>query len=1077
MLINPLSRPLDLVGDKDINYVQNEVHAIDKIADRIFVPVHGPFYRESMVIIDSVTSKKLKEGVDYIVLHLLKEVSKLSNQEVYAVIYVLKKEISSVTITYRVPGGKYTDLSELYRELIKNYANYHNPVYWSTILGLPDVYPVVPHMHAFMDLTDLEELITALDLVINAIYSQDFENWVKIYEYLDEKIKAYHDYKTDIFTELEKRANALLAKASPFEKEFWFFDRAVDPNVLYPFGQWQQRGDYLLYGQMHNEVNKMSTFDIPSGAGLTARKMALWQYMKHTTLFSYKVTANKTSVPEGGTISFTLTTTGGQGGEVIKYKLTGTMVQDGEFTLNSSGAATITLNVPMDSNTNGVRKLRLTLVDQPYVYKEVIVADVERDNWFNIGFYSDQYGLNSITTINEGGAGFVVIKSENVPDGTVVNLIYDGNIDNANMEIPLPASIQIFDNLAAIQIKPKANQTTDGDKYLRVGISVDNIVVPSVATMLYIRDTSKTALFTSYWSNTPNGIVPVINIGEGAIAYLVIETTNISTGTNIGLTWTGSATANDFSVTLPSSVPVDKSGRTVVPVNVKADNLTESVEILEANIKIGTDFLMTSSIFIDDTSRNDNIDVRFSTNSIGTNNLSTVNEGSSIYLVVKTEDIPNEGKLKLVWGGTTNADDFLTELPDFINIKNNYGYLNILIKADELSEGNETLTVAVYDQAQTTLLATQALTVLDSSTAPTYEVLFSGEDGKITSITTAKESDVVYGVIKTTQVPDGTVMFVETLIGTTPATIANGDVLIDVAKTVVIVDGIAYLPIYLRMDERKDGDKDITIRLRKGSPTSDVLATNKLLVKDTSVVPTYKLDWSSSYDKLTAITTAMAGQTIYARVATTSIAPGTALYIEYGQAGIGGINTDTDFLQAHSGDILPRVVRIDGDGNAIIPINISKTLLGDKALVLRLSLSRDSSNATYVLSSTINISKPTYALTFASNSTGTTAITSAKEGQTIYAVLRTTNIPNNTVFDVRVRIGNEAATIKNGDVTQDVAKQITVVNNIGTIPIILAKDGVNEGTEVIDFHLLYDHMSKDEEEIYFATQSINLLES
>jgi hypothetical protein len=374
-------------------------------------------------------------------------------------------------------------------------------------------------------------------------------------------------------------------------------------------------------------------------------------------------------------------------------------------------------------------------------------------------------------------------------------------------------------------------------------------------------------------------------------------------------------------------------------------------------------------------------------------------------------------------------------------------------------------------------LATQSLTIVDTSTAPTYEVLFSGTSGKVTPISEATESDVVYGVIKTTQIPDNTIMFVETMIGDQLATYANGDVLMDVAKTVVIDAGYAYYPIHLRMDERKGGDKLLTIRLRTDSPDADILTTNQIMVKDTSVIPTYTLQWSSTYDKVTTIGSALAGQTIYAHVKTTSIAPGTALYLEYGQAGIGGTNLPDDFLQAHSSDVLPRIARIDGEGLAVVPINISKTLIGNVALNLRLSLSRVVSNATHVITSVIPIIKPTYTLSFASNPSGTTTITSATEGQRIHAVLRTTNVPNNTVFDVHVRIGNEVALASNKDVTTNVATKLTVVNNIGTIPIIIANDGGGEGTEQIDFHILYDHMSKDEETIYFATQTINLLES
>ena len=190
--------------------------------------LYGPFYGKSLEVIDKVTMKKLVVGEDYKVLHILKEITKLSTKEVFAVIYITKKEISKVSISYRVPGGKYTDLSDLYRELIKNYASYRKPVYWSEILGLPKLFPVVPHKHSIMDLVEIGELTTALDLVINAIYSNDFENWLKIYEYLDEKLKALTTYKSEIFTNIELRANVLLTKASPFLKEFWFFNDTIN---------------------------------------------------------------------------------------------------------------------------------------------------------------------------------------------------------------------------------------------------------------------------------------------------------------------------------------------------------------------------------------------------------------------------------------------------------------------------------------------------------------------------------------------------------------------------------------------------------------------------------------------------------------------------------------------------------------------------------------------------------------------------------------------------------------------------------------------------------------------------------
>lgn len=1076
MLINPLSRPLDLVGDKEINLIRNEVHKVTDASDRIFVPVYGPFYYESLEIVNTVTGKKLRKGEDYKALHLLNEISTISTKEVYAVIYLTKQELSEVSIQYRVPGGKYTDLSELYIDMIKNYGGYRKPIYWSEILNLPDESPVVPHKHDIMDLINVGDLVDALDLVINAIYSQDFENWLNIYVYLETKLKELDTYKKNIIANLEVRMNSLLIAASPNPKEYWCFDGVVNPNTEYTFGTWERRGDYLLYGQMPNETNKLSSFDAPDGVGLLARKISLWQFIKTTDNVTHKLIANKTSLVEGGSVTFTLTTNGAVGGEVYRYKLTGVVESTGDLVLNSSGIATLTVNVPVDNNTNIDRSLTMTLVDRPYIYTEVKITDGVKSGVYRIGFYKDQYGLLETKTVNEGDIGYIVIQTTNVVDGTVLNLFYNGNLDTVNDVINrLPSTVIVYDNIASIEVKVKADKITDGDKYLRVGISVDNIVLPSVATLFYVRDTSKTPSANLYWANTPTSTIPLLSASEGNLVYLVLETENIPTNTNVTLTWGGSTTAHDFIESLPSSTKVT-GNRVIIPLNIKTDNLTEGLEILDVTVKIGTDISLSTSLMVEDTSRNDNIDVRFSSNSIGTNNLSTTNEGSSIYLVIKTEDIPIQGELKLRWSGTANAEDFLTELPDTITIKNNFGYINLLIKADSVTEGYELLLLSVLSNTDQ-LLATQSLTIIDSSTAPTYQISFTDTPNSNSTIISTNEGSVVYAVVKTTQVPDGTVMFVETLINGKVATYANGDVLEDVPRTVVINAGIGYVPIKIRMDERKDGDNDLIVRLRKDSSNSEIITTNKIIVKDTSVVPTYNLKWSASYDNVVDISSATAGQTIYAHIQTTSIAPGTALYLEYGNAGIGNEPSNAEFLQAHSSSILPRIVRIDGEGKAIVAIDISRTLLGNAALVLRLSVSRDSSNATYILSKTISITKPTYTLSFASNQAGSTAITSTKEGALVYAVLRTTNVPNNTVFDIKVRIGNENATVLNGDVSVNVPNTLTIVNNLGVVPINIVKDTIVEGIEQLDFHVLYDHMGKDEEEIYFATKSINVSES
>ena len=128
-----------------------------------------------------------------------------------------------------------------------------------------------------------------------------------------------------------------------------------------------------------------------------------------------------------------------------------------------------------------------------------------------------------------------------------------------------------------------------------------------------------------------------------------------------------------------------------------------------------------------DTSKGSGIDIRYSSNSIGTNSLVSVKEGDTCYLVIRTDNDSFNGLLNLVWAGSATADDFLSELPVTIDIKNGYGFIKILVNPDETTEGNETLSVRVLKPNTSELLATQSVNIIDTSTSPTYSISFVNE--------------------------------------------------------------------------------------------------------------------------------------------------------------------------------------------------------------------------------------------------------------------------------------------------------------------------------------------------------------
>jgi len=94
MLFTPLKRPLDLKGTSELNRAVDERHAINSEPDRIFVPELGPFYKDSMIIVDVLSGKTLVEKDDYRLIHMVSKATDESNKEVVTVVYITNKTIS-----------------------------------------------------------------------------------------------------------------------------------------------------------------------------------------------------------------------------------------------------------------------------------------------------------------------------------------------------------------------------------------------------------------------------------------------------------------------------------------------------------------------------------------------------------------------------------------------------------------------------------------------------------------------------------------------------------------------------------------------------------------------------------------------------------------------------------------------------------------------------------------------------------------------------------------------------------------------------------------------------------------------
>ena len=119
MPVIPLGYPLDLTATATTNFIQNEVVTFNTVQEKMFVPSKGPFYTLSMEIRHGVTNALLQPETQYKLLQPVKEAIRMSGKEVCAVVYITDNSIPSITISYRVIGGVFSDTAS---EIRNNYS-------------------------------------------------------------------------------------------------------------------------------------------------------------------------------------------------------------------------------------------------------------------------------------------------------------------------------------------------------------------------------------------------------------------------------------------------------------------------------------------------------------------------------------------------------------------------------------------------------------------------------------------------------------------------------------------------------------------------------------------------------------------------------------------------------------------------------------------------------------------------------------------------------------------------------------------------------------------------------------------
>lgn len=625
------------------------------------------------------------------------------------------------------------------------------------------------------------------------------------------------------------------------------------------------------------------------------------------------------------------------------------------------------------------------------------------------------------TAINEGESVTFTLVTVGLPSGSKLEYTLAGiDIDDlANGSLTGEFTTNAS-GIATLVVNTKRDFKTEGTEILKCYLTN----FPGVYDSVIVNDTSKTPTYRVVLGANTIGNIPLTTINEGANFYISVITTDVDAGTKLYLTYGGLATADDFVGALPTFVTIGSDGIGYVLIQVKEDFLTEGSETLLVNVGTTTDsadIKVSGSIAINDTSKTKTYNTKWSASSTGTDNISSANEGDTVYFVISTENVPQGTILNLTWSGIT-ADDLVDPIPASITIYNNLAIVPVTIRNDNKTEGAETLKITVLDGVVP--VSSASLVINDTSREPTYGIRFSTNSAGTDSIVSANEGDTIYAIIETTNVVNNTVLQINY------SGMSSADFLEPPASSATIIGNMAALRIVIKADFTTEGAEVLTLN----ALLSGVLkASRSLTVADTSVSISGSITFSKTSNVTGVITEVNEDESIvYILYNTVDIPNGTTLGISFEgleKEDLIATFPTTITLNNNQASLNFKVAKdwtTEGD-----QFFLAKLLLPNGAIIQNTLAIRDSSK-------TPVIDKLIYSTAI----DGSEPVTSIGEDSTVYLIFETTNIPNGTILPIAW-----SGTANDADFSTVRPSSVVINNNKAYATLSIKGDYVNEGNE------------------------------
>jgi len=244
---------------------------------------------------------------------------------------------------------------------------------------------------------------------------------------------------------------------------------------------------------------------------------------------TYSVSPNTTSINEGGSVTFTITTSDVEDGTILFWENIGTTApadfsspttDTGTVTINNNTGA-VTFNSTIDGVTEGTQTiiLRLRAVSQ----SGSIVATSSTVNVLDVATYSIATAGN-VTSVNEGSSVTFNITTSAVPNNTTLYWTNNGTSVAADV-YPAAASgsFTINNNAGSVALLAYNDTNTEGAETIIFKVRTGSITGPIVATKtVTINDTSLDPIYYGKYVgclDEINGVINTLTVSSGSNAW------------------------------------------------------------------------------------------------------------------------------------------------------------------------------------------------------------------------------------------------------------------------------------------------------------------------------------------------------------------------------------------------------------------------------------------------------------------------------------------------------------------------------------------------------------------------------